>query len=193
MKNNNDLTRRHFLLSAGALSGTTFLRVSAASLGALAQAACSARDEARPFIVLSDTDAADVEAIAARIFPTTDTPGATEAGVVHFFDNALAAEMSNRLDTLRTGLAAFNAEIGRNFATLSPEQQDEHLRRIEGSPFFGLLWELTVFGFFAMSKYGGNRNHVAWDLIGFKGHNGGWQYPFGYYDADVHMESDSGQ
>jgi hypothetical protein len=45
---------------------------------------------------------------------------------------------------------------------------------------------MTIFGFFAMEKYGGNRGHVGWDLIGFEGHHGAWQYPFGYYDAAYH-------
>ena len=30
------------------------------------------------------------------------------------------------------------------------------------------------------------RNHVGWELIGFEGHNGAWEYPFGHYDAAVH-------
>ena len=190
MKNNSDLTRRDFLLSSGALTGTTFLRLSAASLAALAQAACSARDEGKSFVVLTDPEGADVEAIAARIIPTTDTPGATEAGVVHFFDNVLGADMSDRLDDLRSGLVEFNTEIGKAFSALPVDEQDEHILRIEGSPFFWLLWELTVFGFFAMSEYGGNRDHVAWELIGFEGHRGGWQNPFGYYDA---QGSDDGE
>jgi gluconate 2-dehydrogenase gamma chain len=188
MNNNNDQTRRSFLLSAAALSGTSMLRLSATSLAAISQAACSARDSHSAFEVLGEAEAADFAAIAARIIPTTDTPGASEAGVVHFFDRALAAEMSDRLDELRSGLASLQRSLGdgESFARLSPDRQDELIRSIDGSPFFGLTWQLTIFGFFAMSKYGGNKDHVGWELIGFKGHNGGWQYPFGYYDAQVH-------
>jgi len=195
MKNNNDLTRRRFLQSAGAVSGTTLARLSAPSLLAITQSACTARDAGAAFGTLTDGEAADIAAIAARIIPTTDTPGAAEAGVIHFFDNAFAAEMSNKLEDARKGLEALNKSIpgGRTFADLPPDEQDEQLGAIEGSAFFNLMRQMTIYGFFAMSEYGGNRDHVGWELIGFKGHNGGWQYPFGYYDAQVHGGSDDGE
>ncbi len=188
MNNNNELSRRRFLFSASALTASTFVRLTGASVAAIAQAACTAKDTSASFRSLSPEEAADIEAIAARIIPTTDTPGATEAGVVHFFDSAFAAEMRDRLEEVRTGLARLNAAIGKTsrFAALSPDTQDARLREIEDSDFFGLVREMTIFGFFAMSKHGGNNGHVSWDLIGFKGHNGGWRYPFGYYDAQVH-------
>ena len=31
------------------------------------------------------------------------------------------------------------------------------------------MWALTMFGFFSMSKYGGNKDQIAWDLLGFEG------------------------
>jgi hypothetical protein len=187
MNNNSELSRRRFLFSASALTASTFVRLSGTSVAAIAQAACSANESSAVFRSLSTEEAADIEAIAARIIPTTDTPGAREAGVVHFFDNAFAVEMTDRLDEVRTGLASLNAGAGksRRFATLPPEVQDARLREIEDSDFFALMREMTIFGFFAMSNYGGNSNHVSWTLIGFEGHNGGWEYPFGYYDAAV--------
>lgn len=195
MKNKNDLARRRFLLSAGALSGTTLARLSAPSLLAVTQAACTARDDSAAFVTLADGEAADLAAIAARIIPTTGTPGATEAGVIHFFDNAFAVEMSDELAAVRNGLEALDNSIpdGGTFADLPADEQDERLRAIEGSAFFDLVRQMTIYGFFAMSKYGGNKNHVGWELIGFKGHNGGWQYPFGYYDAQVHEGRDDGE
>jgi gluconate 2-dehydrogenase gamma chain len=195
MKNNNELSRRRFLISASALTASTFVRLSGATVAAIAQAACTAKDGAAAFRSLSPDEAADIEAIAARIIPTTDTPGATEAGVVHFFDNAFAVEMKDKLEDVRTGLVRLNAAVGETtrFAALSPEAQDARLHEIEDSDFFGLVREMTIFGFFAMSEYGGNSNHVGWDLIGFKGHNGAWEYPFGHYDAAVHGGDGNGE
>lgn len=195
MKNNNDLTRRRFLLAASAMSGTTLARLSIPSLLAITEAACTAKNNGAAFVTLAEAEAADIAAIAARIIPTTDTPGATEAGVIHFFDKAFAVEMSDKLDGARGGLDALNAEIpgGRVFAELSAGEQDERLRAIEGNEFFDLIRQMTIFGFFAMSGYGGNRDHVGWDLIGFEGHHGGWQYPFGYYDAQVYGGRDDGE
>ncbi len=195
MKNNNGLTRRRFLQSAGAVSGTTLVRLSSPSLLAITQAACTARDAGAAFGILTTGEAADIAAIAARIIPTTDTPGAAEAGVVHFFDNAFAADMSDKLEFARVGLGTLNTSIsgGRTFSKLSADEQDEQLRAIEDSAFFELMRQMTIFGFFAMSEYGGNKDHVGWEAIGFKGHHGGWQYPFGYYDAQVHGAGDDGE
>lgn len=195
MNNNNELSRRRFLFSASALTTSTFVRLSGASIAAIAQSACTARDRAAPFLSLPPDNAADIEAIAARIIPTTDTPGATEAGVVHFVDRALADEMKDRLDEVLQGLAGLNAAIRERvrFAGLSPDAQDARLREIEASEFFGLVREMTIFGFFAMSKYGGNKDHLGWDLVGFQGHNGGWAYPFGYYDAQEREDRNDGE
>lgn len=142
-----------------------------------------------------EKEAADIAAIAARIIPTTDTPGATEAGVIHFFDKAFAAEMSEDLYLTRGALDEYNTSIpgATTFAGLSAHDQDALLQSIETSEFFAFLRQMTIYGFLAMSDYGGNRDHVGWDLIGFEGHHGGWQYPFGYYDAQVRGGSDDGE
>ena len=188
MNNNNDLSRRSFLQSAGAISGASFLRIGVPALASIAQAACTAKEAGATFALLGEAEAADFAAIAARIIPTTDTPGATEAGVIHFFDRAFADERSGALKPARDGLVELNATLrnGTRFADLDTTKQDAVLSTIENSAFFNLMREMTIFGFFAMNSYGGNKNHVAWDLIGFEGHHGAWEYPFGYYDAEVH-------
>jgi len=195
MKNNNDLTRRRFLLTASAMSGTTLARLSIPSLLAITEAACTAKNNAAAFVTLAETEAADIAAIAARIIPTTDTPGATEAGVVHFFDKAFAAEMRDKLEGALKGLDALNTENpgAVAFVELSADKQDERLRAIESSGFFNLMRQMTIFGFFAMSEYGGNKDNVGWEVIGFEGHHGGWQYPFGYYDAQAYGGSEDGE
>ena len=191
MKNSNDLARRQFLKSSGALAGVSMLRLSGASLLAITQAACGARDNEAEFKLLGEAEGADIAAIAARIIPTTETPGATEAGVVWFFDQALAESMAGMLEPVRRGLGELNATVAAEsatatrFAELAQDVQDRLLREIESSEFFWTMRNLTVFGFFAMQRYGGNRDHVGWDLIGFDGHHGPWEYPFGHYDAEL--------
>ncbi len=199
MKKVTGLSRRDFLQSSATLTGVTLLRIGSPALVAISQSACTAKEQAAAFRVLGDREAADLTAIAARIIPTTDTPGATEAGVIYFFDNALAAEMSNKLAAVRQGLVDFNAALQQahsetaRFAELSADEQDAFLTTREGGDFFGLMREMTIFGFFAMSTYGGNKNHVGWNLIGFEGHRGAWQYPFGEYDAEVHGSASDGE
>ena len=188
MTNKNQLSRRSFLQSASIMTGTSWLRLSAPTLAGITQAACTAKEESSAFIVFDDDEAADFAAIAARIIPTTDTPGATEAGVIHFFDRAFNEESSDALVGARDGLAALNTSLQdkTRFAELDDENQDAVLGAIENSAFFAQMRVMTIFGFFAMSSYGGNKDNVAWDLIGFDGHHGAWEYPFGYYDAEVH-------
>jgi len=187
MKNTNDLTRRQFLASGGAVAASSLLRMSPAALAAAAQAACNARDTGSGFATLDAPEAADLAAIAARVIPTTDTPGATEAGVVYFFDAALGGALSGLLVPVREGLEPFNAGFrslhGGRFRNAGEAQQDDYLQTIDSGAYFGLIRDLTIFGFFAMQSYGGNRDDVGWQLIGFDGHQGPWQYPFGHYDA----------
>lgn len=198
MNHPEDLSRRLFLQSAGALTGSTYLRLLAPGIAAISQAACSARDQGAAFEVLGAPEARDFAAIAARIIPTTDTPGATEAGVIHFIDKAFAAEMQGQLDFARSGLEAFNEALSarhgaRHLDELDDDVQDAFLATREDSPFFEMMRAMTIFGFFSMPKYGGNRDKVGWELVGFVGDHGPWTYPFGYYDARVHGVSNDGE
>lgn len=195
----SNFSRRRFLQSTGTLTGATWLKLSAPALTAITQAACTAKEAASAFKVLGAQEADDFAAMAARLIPTTDTPGATEAGVIYFFDNAFAAEMSDQLGAARAGLAEFNEALkdaysgAGSLGDLAADDQDAFLTSRETSDFFELVRAMTIFGFFSMQKYGGNKDNIGWDLIGFEGDHGGWQYPFGFYDAQVHGESGHGE
>jgi gluconate 2-dehydrogenase gamma chain len=68
---------------------------------------------------------------------------------------------------------------GKRFADLSDEQKDELLKNIEdektklegidGKSFFALVIKDVQTGFFADPIYGGNRDMVAWKMIGYPG------------------------
>lgn len=198
MGNSDHVSRRSFLQLAGVLSTRSTLRLTGAALITLAQSACTAEQEGATFLVLGVEEARDFAAMSARIIPTTDTPGASEAGVIHFFDQAFADAKNGGLAEARTGLADFNASLAESghagrFDELEEAVQDEFLRSQEQGNFFAMVREMTIFGFFSMSSYGGNRDHVGWDLIGFAGHHGAWTYPFGHYDADRATEKANGE
>lgn len=198
MKDSRAVSRRQFLQSTGTIGSAAYLRLLGPALIVITESACTAKQQSSVFKVLGEQEALDLMAIAARIIPTTDTPGATEAGVIYFFDNAFAAEMSDSLEDARAGLEAFNGALAEahpsasRFGDLSEDEQDAFLRTQESSQLFGLAWTMTMFGFFSMQQYGGNKDHVGWDLIGFEGHHGAWQYPFGYYDAEVNGQTTNG-
>ena len=193
MNNNSELSRRRFLKSTGTLTAASLLRIGAPALAAITQAACTAREEAAAFTTLATDEAADFAAIAARLIPTTDTPGATEAGVIYFFDRAWGDELSRFLGPVRGFLQAINDELGTRFATMGEAEQDNVLKANEKDPRFELLRTTTIFGFLSMAKHGGNKDHLAWDLLGFDGHHGAWDAPFGYYDAEYAKERSNGE
>ena len=189
------VSRRDFVRSTGALAGGSALRLTAPLVAAAAQAACTARDEDAAFTTLTSAEALTLEAVAARILPTTTTPGAREAGVIYFMDNVLGDQLAYLLPDIRGLLEPFDAGAAERFSPaerfsdLSEADQDAWLTEQQQTPFFFLVRALTLMGFFAMSSYGGNRDNVGWKLIGFEGHVAS-QPPFGYYDAE-YMEREA--
>ena len=186
-------TRRSFLRQGAALTGGTFLRFSAPSLAALSQAACSAKEETRSFTILGEAEAREFEAIAARIIPTTDTPGAKEAGVIWFFDQTFGTFNAGDLEVARKGLANFQEALNddRLFSALTDAEQDAHLATQDETQFFELMHFMTLCGFFGMGKYGGNNDDIGWKLLGIDPNQHVFTSPFGYYDAEHIKENDS--
>lgn len=195
---NSALSRRRFLQGSGAIAGSSMWPGGMAALLTIGQSACSARDSGDTFIALSTAEARELEAIAARIMPTTDTPGAREAGVIHFIDQAADSFLADDLAKLRADLAKILTDVQESFpgterfSDLSEADQDKFLQKIEGTAFFDDARFLTLAGFFAMSRYGGNRDDIGWKLIGMDPHQHAWQPPFGFYDAEYEQGAQDG-
>lgn len=137
-----------------------------------------------------------IDAIAGRILPTTDTPGAVEAGAVFYIDRALAGPYTHLLSRYGRGLRALNKharkQFGAAFEKLSREQQDSALGDLEagrvaelrdGETFFELLRSHILEGVFGEPSYGGNRDMIGWKLVGFPGQQ--WGYPETYINKEV--------
>jgi gluconate 2-dehydrogenase gamma chain len=193
------LTRRLFLQGSGTFAGSALLRAGVPAFVAAAQAACGARDDKATFENLSNAEAREIVAIAARILPTTDTPGATEAGAVYFFDKALGTFLADSAESTRGMLAEFQAGIAERypgaevFSDLDEADQDEYLASVEKTPFFGGFRFLTIAGVFGMAMHGGNRDNIGWKLIGMDGPPHAWAPPYGYYDAEYAKEQHDGE
>jgi len=142
---------------------------------------------------LTPAQAAEIEAITALIIPTTDTPGAREAGVVYFIDRALHTFDSDQQKSFADLLAFLDGKRremfpeSATFASLRATQQTELLKAIEKTPQFGALRFMTVCGFLGNPEDGGNRDMAGWKLIGFD-HAPTHTPPFGYYDAEYLAE-----
>jgi gluconate 2-dehydrogenase gamma chain len=85
-------------------------------------------------------------------------------------------------ELFRRSILAINAHFtsqGKSFDQLPAEEKDEYLSSLEkgdidldGVPaniFFDFLLQHTVEGFFSDPIYGGNKNKIAWKMIGFPG------------------------
>jgi len=75
----------------------------------------------------------------------------------------------------RDGLVA----LGADFATAGDDTQDTRLR--DNERFTALVYEHACEGMYGAPEYGGNRNLVGWESIGFEGD----VQPRGYTDEEV--------
>lgn len=180
---------------------------------ALLSAATHARQAAKSsipprFEFFTSEEAAEIDAVAARIIPTTDTPGAREAGVIYFIDRALVTFSSDNQKTIRDGLPDLQAHVRElfpgveKFSAAAPEQQDKVLQALDeqhsptagargrrsrqaAQSFFEIVRVHTVMGFLIdpESDKRGNRDDVGWKVIG-RDPAHMFQPPFGFYDKD---------
>jgi gluconate 2-dehydrogenase gamma chain len=201
-------SRRRFLAhSVSSLSATWVAAHWPAALAAAQQAHNAAQSAtATKFEFFTAEQAAEIEAMVARIIPTDETPGAREAGVVYFIDRALATFASDVRNVYVGGMAEVQAKVREmfpgveKFSRATAEQQDEVLGSAEDKAvptdrpfaprplvpnFFETLRQHTIAGFLIDpdSDRHGNRDGVGWRVIGReRGH--AFQPPFSDYDKD---------
>jgi len=99
-----------------------------------------------------DSEVETVAAVAERILPETDTPGARRARVHQYIDFVLSKGEDAGRDRFREGLLSLDrrsaALMGKPFAELEPARQDEILTGISESAFFQEVKRLTVDGYY---------------------------------------------
>ena len=134
--------------------------------------------------VFTEAQAAEVEAMTARIIPADETPGAREAHCVYFIDRALATFARKSQPTYTKGLLELEEKAGGKFSALTSEQQIKVLTSIEKTPFFNMVRNHTVIGFFARPLHGGNQDKMGWKLIGYDD-SLNHKSPFGFYDEQA--------
>ena len=182
-------SRRSFLVdSASGLSGAWIFANYPHILAAEDYVLANSADERIGFAFFTPEQGVEVEAMAAQIIPTDETPGAREARVVQFIDRALVTFEKDRQPDYTQGLAELEAQTKRRFPSaarfsmLTFDQQIELLTSIEQTPFFNLVRRHTITGFFASPVHGGNYDKIGWELLGY---DDSLQHeaPFGYYDA----------
>jgi gluconate 2-dehydrogenase gamma chain len=203
-----NLSRRNFLSRGSAAISAVWLSAHWPAIVAAAEHAHQAAKSSAPAKLqfFSPEQAAEIDAITARIIPSDETPGAREAGVVYFIDRALTTFAVDDQQTYRDGLPSLQARVHElfpaieKFALATPDQQDQILHSFDdqtvagrrnfrpnakAKPFFETVRVHTIVGFLIDPDSGrdGNRDGVGWKLIGRDGDHM-FQPPFGYYDKD---------
>jgi len=171
-------SRRNFLFKTVGASSAAWLTANWPAQVAAAEKAQAMGN----FTYFNREQAADVDAIAAQIYPTTDTPGAKEAQVIYFIDLALVTFAQDKQDIYAKGLADLSAKTGgKRFGSLSSSDQIALLTSIETTPFFKTVRDHTIMGMFAAPQHGGNYKKVGWTQIGYDD-SLNFRAPFGAYD-----------
>lgn len=183
-------SRRQFLLAVGNLASATWLTMHWPQIALAAEHGDHGGSSASMALTaLTAAEASEVDAIADLIVPGGDTPGARDAHVIQFIDNALGSFFGAQLPAFRAGLeefaTGFAAQPGVTtvFSAAPPEQQIAWLSQVDETPFFLAVRRLTVLGLIALPKYGGNFEYAGWNLIGVENRHF-WTAPFGHYDQN---------
>jgi gluconate 2-dehydrogenase gamma chain len=131
-------------------SRRTFLGSAAVAVSGVA-AGCGARSSWRFF---TEPEARALDALLAFIIPTDDTPGAREAGVIHYIDRQLTRRFREHRKTYRDGIAALPATLDEASLAKIPKA------------FFDLVVSHAMQGFYGNPRHGGNRDFVSWRMLG---------------------------
>ncbi|HEY1373818.1 MAG TPA: gluconate 2-dehydrogenase subunit 3 family protein [Candidatus Binatia bacterium] len=138
-----------------------------------------------------------LEAVAERIFPATDTPGAVALGAVEYILRALAGDYPEAIPVYERGLGEIDRHalkrFGRNFVSLGEDEMNAILSDFENgradfddaADFFETVRCHVLEGIFGEPEYGGNRGLAGWRIVDFPGQQHG--YPDAYINRRVDL------
>ena len=172
-------SRRTFLLDSVTGLGGAWVAANYSGILAAENYVLRAAQSGQPMKLgfFTPDQAVEVEAMAAQIIPTDETPGAREARVINFIDRALTTfAKNNKAQTKQMFPTA------TKFSALTGPQQIQVMTAMEKTPFFNTVRTHTIIGFFASPVHGGNQDKIGWKLIGYDD-SLNHRPPFGYYDA----------
>ena len=113
----------------------------------------------------SAAEAIWIDAMMSQIIPADDRPGAREAGCLVYLDRQLGEALARFGPSYRSGLKAFR-EKAPKFLELRAEEQIAVLKTLDRDPFFEMLVDHTMQGFYGSPDHGGNRDEASWKMMG---------------------------
>lgn len=175
------MERRELFRLTGAAAVPALAGLTPERLLALGRDAHRRAAEAASRLAFDAHQSATVAAVAERIIPATDTPGAREAGVAEFIDLIVAEWFSDEdRERFLRGLAGLDgrtrAAVGRSFVAATPIEQDAILAGLESEAralrdaepsaprhFFEAMKRLTLHGYYTSEI--GMRQELFWHVI----------------------------
>jgi Gluconate 2-dehydrogenase subunit 3 len=133
--------------------------------------------------MLTETQQKILKALVNCIIPPDEDPGGWEAGVGDYLYQQFERDLKAVVSLYQQGLLALDAEAQtnyqRSFADLAADAQDSLLQQVEQGQvqtnwpvnpveFFMLVVHHCAEGFYSDPGNGGNREGVAWKMIGFE-------------------------
>jgi len=129
---------------------------------------------------LNEVQLRTLTAAVDRMVPQDDYPSASAAGCIDFLLRLI--ELEHLAEMYRAGLDGLESEArrgGSSFADLGEAAQDELLRkceklktritwRVSPKQFVSLLARQTIEGYYSDPGNGGNRDGIAWRMVGFE-------------------------
>ena len=124
-----------------------------------------------------------MRALMNRVIPPDDFPDAWDAGVGDYLARQFELDLREQSEMYRLGLEALEAEAlasaATGFAGLDASAQDAILSRLEAgeamsswpvdpAKFFRTVTEHVMEGYYSDPGNGGNRDSIAWRMIGFE-------------------------
>jgi gluconate 2-dehydrogenase gamma chain len=107
-----------------------------------------------------------------RIIPADEFPSACEAGVLDYLARQFQTDLAGMLPAYRIGLADLEQvsqmRFGMGFANLTPARQDSVLSTPDLISFVDMLAAHAAEGYYGDPGNGGNRDGIAWRMIGFE-------------------------
>jgi len=132
--------------------------------------------------MLTEEETLILKTLTNCIIPADDYPDGWSAGVGDYILKQFEGDLRNKVADYKAGLLALNTEAQtayeQNFADLSTKQQTALLTDIESGhiksgdgnlqAFFIMAVEHATEGYYSDPNNGGNRDGVAWEMIGFE-------------------------
>lgn len=135
-----------------------------------------------PYRFFTPGEASCVIAFCEQIIPRDESPGATDAGVIHYIDRQLSSVFNYDQETYRTGVRKLqkycSGKFGKKFEELDPDEQITFMKRMDtnqlnseewsegrASDFFNLVRAHTMQGFYGSPIHGGNKEFMSFEML----------------------------